>query len=118
MDRRTLLFFAIECGLAWPITVSSSSPAWVQLSIFLAGNALFFAIALYALNPHWGREYPRLHRRVILATAVLTLAVLTLFLLFGERSFETALGRGSRPALFLLYLLVFSGTARRLVPRR
>lgn len=118
MGWRRIAAVMVILSLGWLNAETSSSPPWVKVLTQLGGMAVFVVAFLYSYDPDWSRKYPRLHKRMTLSGGVLTLVVTLLFLLFGESSLESVLGRSTRPVLFLLYLLLFAGTVlfvRRLV---
>lgn len=109
MDWRWVAFIIILCADGWLSADILSSPSWVQLLYYPVSLAFFAAGIMYVLDPHWGRKYPRLHKRMTLGGALLTLVVVVLFLLFGEPFLEGVIGQGYRPILFLVYLFLFVG---------
>ena len=118
MGWRRVAAVTVILSLGWLTAETSSSPPWVIVLTDLGSMAAFAAAIMYSYDPDWSRKYPRLHKRMMLGGAGLTLIFALLFLLFGESSIESVLGRSSRPVLFLLYLLLFAGTVlfvRRLV---
>ena len=116
MGWRRIAALTVILALGLLTAEMSSSRPWIRMLTDLGGMAVFVAAFLYSYDPDWDRKYPRLHERMMLGGAVLTLGIALLFLLLGESSIESVLGRSSRPVLFLLYLLLFTGTV--LVVRR
>ena len=121
MGWRVVICLIVLCGLGWLTAEISSSPPWVHFLNFVINPALFFVAFMYLVDPDWGRAHPRMFKRMSLGGAAALLVFAVLFLLFAEPSVEAALGPGSRPWLFLLYLFAFVGTVlfvKRLIASR